>query len=430
MDAATRTAKLAEIVKREPVQTGINLYYRGKSHTFNAYSIPLEYLIYNKYNGRISAQVKSLERESRPLDPENPDDVKTIEKFLRESNEKRNKNTREDILLKGQRQYGVVTNDGRIIDGNRRASILNWIWKDETIPYEQRSRFKEFIAVILPDDIDYSDLLYLEASIQLGEDEKVGYDPIAKYLKARDMKDAGIKEDDIARAMSITKKDVSNYLSVLKLMDEYLKYCQCPGIYTMLSKREDLFLTLNGWMTTYKNGRVSTANWAFEADDISDLKRISFDYIRNQYEGKEFRQLGNPNKGTSVFKTKEAWTDFRDKHFEKIDPVTKSEKPIETYREEHPDADITKVLEGRDQDWSAKVSSDLGSNLEEATNMAQSATSDNPVKQIELALSHISLINETSDKFSKVEVYNKLSELLNKVDSLIKAHPENSDGKD
>ena len=91
MDAATRTAKLAEIVKREPVQTGINLYYRGKSHTFNAYSIPLEYLIYNKYNGRISAQVKSLERESRPLDPENPDDVKTIEKFLRESNEKRNK---------------------------------------------------------------------------------------------------------------------------------------------------------------------------------------------------------------------------------------------------------------------------------------------------------------------------------------------------
>lgn len=430
MDAKTRTEKLKEVSNKNPVQTGINLYYKGQSHTFNAYAIPLEYLIYNKYNGRISAPVKSYEREVRPLDPENPEDVKVIEKFLLESNEKRNIITRNDIRLKGQREYGVVTNDGRIIDGNRRASILNSLWRDESIPYEERSRFKEFIAVILPEDIDYSDLLYLEASIQLGEDEKVGYDPIAKYLKARDMKEAGISTKDIATAMSVDEDIVSNYLSVLKLMDEYLKYCKYPGIYTMLSKREDLFLTLNRWMTTYKNGRVSTADWAFESDDISDLKRISFDYIRAQYEGKEFRLLGNPKQGASVFKTEKAWTDFRDKHQNTIDHITNSEPTVESYRENNPDADITKLLEGRDKDWQDRVSMELTSNLQEAVNMAQSATSDNPVKQIELALSNISLIDETSSKFVQREVYIKLTQLQEKVSSMINSHPESNNGKD
>lgn len=198
----------------------------------------------------------------------------------------------------------------------------------------------------------------------------------------------------------------------------------------MLSEREDHFLVLNGWIKTYKNGRVTTANWAFEEDDISDLKRIAFDYIRSKYEGKEFRQLGNTGKGVSVFKTKDAWAELKKMHLEMVAPITEKEQPIEEYRESRPDADITKVLEARDQEWTDLVEETLSENLQRATNMAQSAMSDNPVKQIDLAISNISLINENSDKFKEEKVFDKLNELFNKVSSMLKNHPVNSNGKD
>ena len=53
MDAATRKAKLEEIKTSQLNQamTGIPLRYKGTTRTEIVWRIPLDYLIYNKYNG-------------------------------------------------------------------------------------------------------------------------------------------------------------------------------------------------------------------------------------------------------------------------------------------------------------------------------------------------------------------------------------------
>jgi hypothetical protein len=52
-----------------------------------------------------------------------------IEKLLFESNEARNKRTKADLEKYGQKKVGIITRDGVIIDGNRRATLLNQIDK-------------------------------------------------------------------------------------------------------------------------------------------------------------------------------------------------------------------------------------------------------------------------------------------------------------
>lgn len=127
MDAITRKTKLDELKGNQLniAMTGIPLRYKGTTRTEIVYRIPLDYLVYNKYNGRIGSDVLSYEKQNGVLNAELNDDKAIIEKFLYESKVDRNKTTMDSLLKNGQQRYGIVTSDGTIVDGNRRAMLLN-----------------------------------------------------------------------------------------------------------------------------------------------------------------------------------------------------------------------------------------------------------------------------------------------------------------
>ena len=150
MDASTRKAKLIELQANENnvAMTGIPLRYKGETRTVKVYRIPLDYLIYNKYNGRIGTDVLSYERQNGILDAEKDEDRTLIERFLYESKKERNETTLKSLQQNRQQRYGIVTADGTIVDGNRRAMLLNRLFHkhaelgytyDETHIYGKRS---------------------------------------------------------------------------------------------------------------------------------------------------------------------------------------------------------------------------------------------------------------------------------------------------
>lgn len=49
--------------------------------------------------------------------------------------------------------------------------------------YEEVEKCKYFLAIILPDDAEEKDIQQLETIYQMGEDDKLDYNPIEKYLK-------------------------------------------------------------------------------------------------------------------------------------------------------------------------------------------------------------------------------------------------------
>jgi len=65
MDATNRKNELEKIKNNNSniVMTGIPLRYKGVGRKENVWRIPLKYLVYNKYNGRIGSEVLSYENK-------------------------------------------------------------------------------------------------------------------------------------------------------------------------------------------------------------------------------------------------------------------------------------------------------------------------------------------------------------------------------
>lgn len=401
MNAAERKAKLQELVaSKAPCRTGIPIMYHGVRREFDAYEIPLEYLVYNQYNGRIGSVVKSYERQHHTVNPDNPADKKLIEKFLMESKIDANKKTKTRLLKEHQEKHGIITADGSIIDGNRRAMLLNSLMEDDSIPFNEKSHCQFFVAIILPEDADKKEILALETTYQMGEDAKVDYNPIEKYLKCNDLQDAGFTADDTASMMAIKPGDVRTMLSALTLMEDYLDEYDYSGMYTQLEKNEDSFLKLDSALKRYRAGVPQM--WAYDPDaDVSDLKLIAFDYIREGFEQTLFRNIisapSAKKPASSFFAREEVWQDFRDKHFEITDAV--QEEAVDDIRAKNP-PDLGRALKARDQQWQLEVEDDFEENftqnLDKLNNHANAAK---PLQQLIKACQALEVVDTDQPSF-------------------------------
>lgn len=406
MDAATRKAKLEELKTNQLNQkmTGIPLRYKGSTREEIVWRIPLDYLIYNKYNGRIGSEVLSYEKQNSELDAERDSDREIIEKFLYESKVDRNKTTMESLQKIGQQRYGIVTSDGIIVDGNRRAMLLNRLFhkRDEFgYTYAQVEQCQYFLAIILPDDAEEKDIQQLETIYQMGEDDKLDYNPIEKYLKCKELKRLGFSDDDIAEFMSEKSSQIKEWLRILALMEEYLQEYGYDGIYTRLEKTEGPFVDLENYLDSYnkRGANVRNVNWTYTDSDISDLKLVCFDYIRARYEGKEFRDIAKTGKDGSIFFFKDLWDDFLRQHQEN---TPSDDETVEELRQRCPGEDLSLLLRQRDNAWIEQSKGKLKGNLNRfSRKLEDKRASNKPGELIERALSALQSVDCEQSSFTE-----------------------------
>ena len=359
MNKDTRIEKINRVIeegKRNPASYGMEVFWEGAPQRMIVHKIPLDYLVYNKYNGRILSRIKSLETQDREIDATSDAGRRTIEDLLWDSRENANRNTRKNIELYGQREPGIITKDGIIVDGNRRAMLLERLRRENP-----GDKFRYFKAAVLPVTLDDRPLEIerLETMYQMGEDEKLGYNPIEKYLKADRLYSQGLLKDEIAQLMGETTSEVDRYLSTKKIMDEYLEYFSYDGIYTQLDNREDQFITLTKWLETFSGEKSLKAFDGYTNLNVDDLKSIAFDYIRAKSEGKRFRIIATGQKGNHFFGNKGIWSEFCDAHNDHMEPVKEEEeKDLIDYSSEN----LKAHLDERDEKYGEEIF--LKSNLE------------------------------------------------------------------
>ncbi len=419
MDAATRKAKLQELRQNQLNQkmTGIPLRYKGETREEIVWKIPLAYLIYNKYNGRIGSDVLSYEKQNGELNAEEDADREIIERFLYESKVDRNKTTMDSLLKIGQQRYGIVTSDGIIVDGNRRAMLLNRLFhkRDELgLPYAQVEQCQYFLAIILPDDAEEKDIQQLETIYQMGEDDKLDYNPIEKYLKCKELKRLGFSEEDIAGFMSEKPSQIKDWLRILALMEDYLKEYDYDGIYTRLEKTEGPFVDLANYLDTYKSrGARARTDWAYTDSDISDLKLVCFDYIRARYEGKEFRDIAKTGKEGSIFFFKELWEDFLKQHQEH---TPSDEESVEELRQRCPGEDLSLLLRQRDNAWIEQAKGQLRGNLNRfSRKLEDKRDAAKPADLIERALSALKSVDCEQSSFTEDPHIEEMIKEINRI---------------
>ena len=224
MNKETRIEKIKEIEKGNPISTK-KIKWMDDSVYMNVYKVPLKYLVYNKYNGRIKSRVKSLEKFGDGIDISSVEGKKLIEKLLWDSKPDKNKKTKIDIFNNGQLKVGIITRDGIVIDGNRRVMLLNQI-----------DKYDYFETVILPTTVEENkrEIRKLETSYQMGEDKKLDYKPIEKYLTIKDSILEGDKIEEIAEWMGESESKIKEWINIMKIMDDYLDYLEYNGYYTQL----------------------------------------------------------------------------------------------------------------------------------------------------------------------------------------------------
>jgi len=423
MNKETRIQKIQEIITRDKSNPfgKMEIPWNDVLETKNVYLIPLEYLVYNKYNGRILSRTQSLERQNYIIDVETEKGKKDIEELLFESNESRNKTTQKSINDYGQQKVGIITKDGIIIDGNRRAMLLS-----------RTKKFNYFKAVVLDVTLEENPLEIekLETTYQMGEDEKVGYNATEKYIKSKllykkltgktyssnpDKHSPDNKTiEKIAGWMGQDKTEVIKYLDTMEVMDEYLEFMSYDGIYTQLDKREDQFLNLTKWLRTYY-GELSKKGFdGYKNEDVDDLKAIAFDYIRAKYEGKEFRIIAEGQRPNHFFGDKVIWKSFIKYHNDRIKKIKETDIDFNS-------ANLTKHLDARDTAFLENTKLDgsesfLKENIKiHEEKLGYNNASEQPAKLVNKAFDALNAIKTGHKSFVTTEVQNKVEELGDKV---------------
>ncbi len=418
MNKQQRIKEIEKIRETETSDWKIEIPWKSKLEPMAVYKIPMHLLVYNKYNGRILSRTKSLENQARIIDAETDEGRELIEELLDKSNLERNKKTKTSIEKYGQQKVGIITKEGIIIDGNRRAMLINKI-----------DHIDHFKAVILPVTLEESpiEIERLETFFQLGEDRKLDYNPIEIYLKTQSLylqlskKDKYDQDDEDEDAIKQIYEWIGDYktdqglngvrfrLDVMNKMDDYLDYLEYNNIYTPLDNREDQFRRLTGWLSNYYGENSGKPFDGYSNIDVDDLKTICYDFIRLKYEGKKFRYLGHGQRGNHFFGDKDIWNSFSKKH----DEITGKyvETPID-----YNSANIERHLESRDSDFKESIGDELNENVDlHYQHLRNRQESDKPEKLLSRAIDSFDAINKNHKAFSQPSAQKLVAKLGKKV---------------
>lgn len=211
-----------------PTEVTRKLTMDGTTKIYQVYKIKLSCLYYNDQNDRIATWISKYKADNN-LENFDLNDIEAynsvIQQFIINSNPGAIDKTKANINMVDQREPGVVLNDGRIIDGNRRFTCLRLL-------SEKDEHFGWFEAVILDKDINDNrkEIKMLELMIQHGEEGKIDYNPIDRlvgiYNDIIDKKLLTIAE--YAKSTNESEAEVRKKITLANLMVEFLEYINAP----------------------------------------------------------------------------------------------------------------------------------------------------------------------------------------------------------
>lgn len=211
----------------------INVVIMGSVRTLPVYKVPLNDLYYNDRNDRISTFISEFKGILGALTHE--DKQKKIEDFIVKSNEQAFKKTKKSIKDDTQLKPGIVANDGRVLDGNRRFTCLRQLYNDKA---EEKYGF--FLCAVLDGDLaklSDKEIKKIEYNLQFAEERPVDYDTIDMLVGIyNNVLIEGLNEEhdpvltpkEYIDSKKINKKDFEKDKDTIIVMIDYLEYINRP----------------------------------------------------------------------------------------------------------------------------------------------------------------------------------------------------------
>lgn len=197
----------------------------GRSQDQRVYEVRVDHLHYNVQNGRIATFISRYQMEKGELPGDADARDALIEKMIEQDNPARLKTTKLDIKAKGQQEIAIILSNGIVIDGNRRFTCLRMLSREESRP-----RFLR--CCVFPDTYDEKAIKSLELEIQLGRDEKVDYDPIARLVDINTWVNGGrMTKEEYALHANMKPNEMAKALREIDALNDFLDFVGAPGAY-------------------------------------------------------------------------------------------------------------------------------------------------------------------------------------------------------
>ena len=293
---------------------------KGQKKILKVYRLPIDYLFYNIRNGRFAAEYKELvKREGGHLQPEKKEDSSKIKQMLLDLDKTETKRTYDDIKIRGQWNCGVITEDGYVIDGNRRLSIISKLYDDTGL-----ENWKFIDVARLDEPISAEDLWALEAGIQLGKDEIVRYGSINELLKLREGVKAGLSLKAIVKTLYgyEDEEEIQEKLNRLDLIEQYLKFMGIAEKYSHVKNRVEHFINLQNIIRECKDRD-------YDPELIVKIKNVTFQLIKEgipHLELRKIRQMVEKDLTDAISEIKIAASELK--------PIKSTDKPDELITKE------------------------------------------------------------------------------------------------
>lgn len=237
------------------------LLFMGEPQVMEVYKLPISLLSFNVDNGRFAAEKKLKEQDlGFELDNRNSAHEDYFLELLLPSNQK-SKNLISDLDRNGQLRPGVITNDGFLVDANRRLACMKYLNS-----LNPNSKYQYLLVHRLPANVPAKEIYKLEVQFQIKADLKEEYNPINDLLKIREGLEY-MSELELRETLDWTAKRIKDYQNRLDLVDGFLGYINQPGNYTLLLNLNEHFVEIQKEISAMKSLGLSP----FKIDEAIDV---------------------------------------------------------------------------------------------------------------------------------------------------------------
>lgn len=358
---------------------------RGVSADLQVYNIPIKKLVYNIKNGRFAAEYQELKnKKGRELESENTEDRKELQKLLISLDPKQSMILEKDVRQHGQREPGVCTHGGQVINGNRRMSVIENI-------FESDSNFKNLMVARLPPNISPIDLWKIEAGIQLSRKVQLDYGPINTLLKFKQGIDAGLTALQITKTLygDYTEKEVKEKLGVLALVVLYLDFIGERNNFKKAERITEHFIDLRNIIELEKKINPNPTT-------ITQIKRVGFQLIHDGIDQRGLRKLKDILKNEKT----------------RVDVLKESEKYCQP---ENAGVKLAKKLNAEEQDEFTPARTIFNNALDSVKAISEAGE---PIKLINRAIKNLEIIDPKHSSLKNSDSQERLDllySILNKI---------------